>query len=63
MKRTAIITRRRLCDLVNNTSTQNSNSETPIQNSNVSLGEIKINSFRDSTLRNSTGMFLFGIFY
>ncbi|CAG5052217.1 unnamed protein product [Parnassius apollo] len=55
MNRTRIITRgRRLCDMVNNTSTQNRNSETPIENNNVSLDEIELNSFRDSNLRNIT---------
>ncbi|CAB3256947.1 unnamed protein product [Arctia plantaginis] len=55
MKRTGIITRgRRLCDLVNNTDTQNSISEIPIENNNISLDEIQLNSFRDSTHRNIT---------
>ncbi|CAK1586967.1 unnamed protein product [Parnassius mnemosyne] len=55
MKRSVIITRgRRLCDMVNNSIIQNSNSEIPIENNNVSLGEIELNSFHDSNLQNIT---------
>lgn len=64
MNRTSIITRaRRLRDMVNNTSTQNRNSETPIENNNVSFDEIQLNSFHDSSLRNITAIFIFVIFY
>lgn len=64
MNRTSIITRaRRLCDMVNNTSTQSRNSETPIENNNVSFDEILLNSFHDSSLRNITAIIIFVIFY
>lgn len=64
MNRTSIISRgRRICDLIlNNANIQSNNADTPIENNNISLNEIELNSFPDSSLRNIIGKFILVLF-